>query len=377
MRPVVVVINGIHSKSGGGITYLRKILDDLAAQPNLKLHLFLHASQLKLFYPICDNIHVTTFTFKDSFLGSCMWEQFSLPIITRAMGADAVYSTANYGPVFARNHVILLRNAVTVIRLIDRVKPALYWIMLAIATTVTFVTATHAIAVSNYAARVLTFGLPKRMKRKLVVVNHGVSHLKRRARNNYRPGTTLLAVSDIYVQKNYHTMMQAMSFIKVRHPELHLKIAGREIDQDYAQEVRDYAKKLGVDDRVTFLGHVSSGELISLYEECHIFVFPSFVETFGNPLLEAMSVGTPIACSNTAAMPEVIGDAGLLFDPHDAQDIADKIEKLHRSPDLRVSYGERAYVRAQQFSWARCAEETGLILVEAAKDLRDKPRVYR
>ena len=101
-----------------------------------------------------------------------------------------------------------------------------------------------------------------------------------------------------------------MKFVE-ENPELKLVIVGREIDEFYSRSVREMANALRVTDAVEFLGHVNPPELSELYENCHIFVFPSTVETFGNPLLEAMSFGLPIACSNTAAMPEVIGDAGL------------------------------------------------------------------
>ena len=66
-----------------------------------------------------------------------------------------------------------------------------------------------------------------------------------------------------------------------------------------------------IDGKVEFLGGVSSSELVGLYQQCIVFVFPSTVETFGNPLVEAMASGAPIASSQTAAMPEVVGDAAV------------------------------------------------------------------
>ena len=177
-------------------------------------------------------------------------------------------------------------------------------------------------------------------------------------RNNTSDSKTILAVSDIYIQKNYHTLIQAFGLVHKENPELKLVIVGREIDEFYSRSVREMANALRVTDAVEFLGHVNPSELSKLYENCHIFVFPSTVETFGNPLLEAMSFGLPIACSNTAAMPEVIGDAGLLFDPRNVADIARAIKKLHADPVLREELGISASTRAREFSLSRTATAT-------------------
>lgn len=365
-RKITVVVNGIHAKSGGGVTYLRNIIPLLAQNPKIKIHLFLHKEQLDIFYPYNNDIALTVFSYKSKFLQTFIWEQISLPVIVWAMGADVVYSPANYGPVFARNHVILLRNAVSVIRLINRIWPAVYWMVLSVATLVSFTTATKAIAVSKYAARILTFKLPLRMMKKVHTIYHGVDSTFSGRTNYQTPRTYLLAVSDIYVQKNYHTLIQAFLLVKKDFPELTLKIAGREIDKTYALKIRALIAENGLEKDVQLLGHIDRNELVNLYLDAHIFVFPSLVETFGNPLLEAMAFGSPIACSNTAAMPEVIGDTGVQFDPHNAEDIAEKIILLHTSSALRETLGRKAYERSKQFSWKRCAEQTAAVLCAAA-----------
>lgn len=376
-QQIIVVINGIHGKSGGGVTYLRRVLEHFTAHEDIIFHLFLHKDQLELFYPIDPAIRLTVFDFKPTFFSTFIWEQCSLPIVAWAMGANVVFSPANYGPVFARNHVSLLRNAVSVIRLIDRIQPALYWIMLAIATFITFLTAKRSIAVSNYASRILTFGLPGIFKKKLSVVYHGVTHGRIAREDNEKDGNVVLAVSDIYVQKNYLALVEAFAHVVGKYPDLELWIAGREIDVVYGARVRALAADLGIEERVKFLGHLSLEEVEELYRTCHIFVFPSFVETFGNPLVEAMSVGAPIACSNTTAMPEVLGDAGLLFDPHNRDEIAQAIETLHTTPSLRRELGQRALNRSKKFTWEACAAETVRVLRSAAEPIPESKRQFR
>ena len=76
-RSLRVVINGAHAKSGGGVTYLRKILPELVKQPGLELHLFLHRDQLELFYPVCDGVRVSLFEHNFGFWSTLWWEQFS------------------------------------------------------------------------------------------------------------------------------------------------------------------------------------------------------------------------------------------------------------------------------------------------------------
>ena len=87
-------------------------------------------------------------------------------------------------------------------------------------------------------------------------------------------------------------------------------------------------------------------------------IYPSLYEGFGLPVLEAMSCGTPVLTSNISSMPEVIGKAGILFNPYDIGDIAEAIRKVLHSDDLRDRMRNDGLQRANMFSWAKCAKET-------------------
>ena len=102
------------------------------------------------------------------------------------------------------------------------------------------------------------------------------------------------------------------------------------------------------------------------YKNCRVFVFPSLVETFGNTLLEAMIVGVPIACSKSAAMPEVLGDCGVFFDPDDEFDIADKVETLLDNEELSIELAQKASDRAAHFRWEKTVKQTFSILMDVA-----------
>jgi glycosyltransferase involved in cell wall biosynthesis len=375
--PLRLVVNGLHAKSGGGVTYLRNIIPELAEMPDLELHLFLHKDQFELFYPVSEKAHVTLLDFRPTFLRTLLWEQVSVPLIAWGMGADIVFSPANYGPVFARNHVILLSNAVSVIQLTAKMGQLLYWLMLSGATLVSLLTAKRAIAVSNYAKKLLSFRFSAYLGKKIRVVYHGTHRVKPDKVYSPKPGANLLAVSDIYIQKNYHTLLHALAILIKRHPELRLDIAGREIDHTYTQSLRTLTRQLEIEENVTFRGHVNTDELMELYQGCKVFVFPSTVETFGLSLLEAMAAGAPIACSNKAAMPEVLGDTGLFFDPDNKNNMADTIEKLLSDDRLRLKMGEKARRRARSFSWKNSARQTYSVLKEAAEPRPETARRVR
>jgi glycosyltransferase involved in cell wall biosynthesis len=123
-------------------------------------------------------------------------------------------------------------------------------------------------------------------------------------------------------------------------------------------ELRERARSLGIDGDVRFPGWMAAEELEGLWALASAFVYPSLYEGFGLPVLEAMARGVPVACSNASSLPEVAGDAALLFDPRDERAIATTITRLLSEPALRADLSARGLARAQQFSWERTAALT-------------------
>lgn len=109
---------------------------------------------------------------------------------------------------------------------------------------------------------------------------------------------------------------------------------------------------------VRFTGWVDDATLEGLYRIATCFVFPSLAEGFGMPVLEAMARGVPVACSNATSLPEVVGDAALLFDPLDTRAIAGAIDRLLSDGELRRALSERGRARARLFTWERAARVT-------------------
>ncbi len=362
---VRVVINAIHAKSGGGVTHLRNLLPHLAEDGRLETHVFLHVNQYSQFEPVDDRVRIHLFDFTEGFLRTLIWEQIVVPVKARSMRADVTFSLANYGPLFAPKPVIMLRNALSVVGRERRFWKRVYWVGLAMMTLISLLSSRHAIAVSEYSRRELTFGLKRTARRKVSVVHHGVDEVFSPPDGGERK-PYLLAVGDIYVQKNLHNLIQALAIARRRCPDLCLKVAGRRIDEGYFSEVVAAVHKSGLDDAVEFLGPLSKESLRRYYRECGLFVFPSTTETFGHPLVEAMASAAPIASSNRTAMPEILGEAGEYFDPLNPSEMADTIVRIILDPELADTLGERGRRQAERFSWRRSARQTADVLVSVA-----------
>jgi glycosyltransferase involved in cell wall biosynthesis len=365
-KRVRVLLNALHAKSGGGITYLRNMLPRLALDDRLDLHLLIHEDQHLLFAPFPRAITVHEVNFKQSFWRRMFWEQLRVPGLARRLDIDATFSPANYGPLLAPGLVVLLRNAVEVGRTESRPLKRLYWIALGIMTALSVARSRRVIAVSDYAGKTLSFGLVKKSTQKLTVVHHGIDPSFTPSSVKQADPPFLLAVGDLYVQKNFERLIEAFAQVAESSLELRLKIAGRPIDEEYRQRLLATVERFELVDMVDFMGGVDRETLVTLYQTCRVFVFPSLVETFGQPLVEAMACGAPIVSSRTAAMPEIASNAALFCDPSNAGDMAEKITMLMDDQMLSRDLAERGLQRARNFSWDDTARRTADILISAA-----------
>jgi glycosyltransferase involved in cell wall biosynthesis len=122
------------------------------------------------------------------------------------------------------------------------------------------------------------------------------------------------------------------------------------------QEILDRGRQLGVEERIVFPGFVPGSDLAALYSGASLFVMPSLYEGFCMPVLEAMACGTPVACSATSSLPEVVGDAALLFDPHDVAGMASTMLRALQDEGLREALVARGLGRVAIFTWPRAAQ---------------------
>jgi glycosyltransferase involved in cell wall biosynthesis len=126
----------------------------------------------------------------------------------------------------------------------------------------------------------------------------------------------------------------------------------------YEEELRRAVARLALERDVRMPGWISQSELEGLWTVADCFVFPSLFEGFGAPVLEAMRRGVPVACSDRSSLPEVAGDAALLFDPEDPQAIADAISLLLSDRSRAAELVKRGTAQADRFTWAETARRT-------------------
>ena len=115
---------------------------------------------------------------------------------------------------------------------------------------------------------------------------------------------------------------------------------------------------------IDVLGYVDASTLASLYQRARIFAFPSLDEGFGMPVLEAMSHGIPVVTSNRSSLPEVAGDAALLVDPRNVDEIGEALLRFALDEDLHAEFSRRGIERTQQFTWPAAVEKTWQVYTE-------------
>ena len=177
------------------------------------------------------------------------------------------------------------------------------------------------------------------------------------ARERYGlPQGYLLSLGTREPGKNREVLLRALRRLVDAGRDLHLAVVGQSgwRLEDEQRAVRD----LGLGARVHFTGYVPQADLPALYNAASVFVFPSLYEGFGLPALEALACGVPVVTSNVSALPEVVGDAALLVDPHESQAIADAIARALDDEGLRALLVQAGLERAAGFTWDACAEAT-------------------
>ena len=166
----------------------------------------------------------------------------------------------------------------------------------------------------------------------------------------------VLAVGSANPNKNFRSLIKAFQLLRAQLPRgrvdsLRLVISGR-------ADTRIFSGDAFSGTGILHTGYISDAELRALYENATCFVFPSLYEGFGLPLLEAMALGCATACSTSASLPEVGGDAVLYFDPHSPQEMADAIASILNDAHLRESLAARGRERSRQFRWSDAARLT-------------------
>jgi glycosyltransferase involved in cell wall biosynthesis len=200
------------------------------------------------------------------------------------------------------------------------------------------------ITISKHAARALVEHLEVPEER-IRPIHLGIDHESLRPGDEER-GNFLLYPARPWPHKNHRKLFDAFQVLRERHPDLELVLTSYEGP---------------VPDGVRSLGHVSRGELVRLYQTAAALVFPSLYEGFGQPPLEAMACGCPVACSSAASLPEVCGEAAHFFDPTSVEEIIDATEDVLANGDV---WRPRGLERARTFTWDETARRHDEVYAE-------------
>ena len=152
-------------------------------------------------------------------------------------------------------------------------------------------------------------------------------------------------------------MLDALALLKKQNWDGELVITGRP-NPVYAPEILAKIRELQLEKIVIRTDLVSDSELLQLYQNARVFVFPSFYEGFGLPPLEAMACGVPVVASNSSSIPEICGDAAEFFDPKNIPEMAEKMAQVWIDESIRKNLIEAGSRRALDFSWQKMAKET-------------------
>ena len=295
------------------------------------------------------------------------WEQVYLPLAT---GRDLLWSPNNTGPLAVRRQVCTIHDLIP----LDHPEwfspsfVALYrWLLPRLAKRLR-----HVIAISNFTkARVVE--LLKIDERLVSVIPNGVDPefcpqpakkidaVRRSLGIASRPYA--LCVGSLEPRKNLKTLLRAWAVLPdAIRSEFQLVIAGPKGDSGVFRDAE--ISQLPPD--VLLTGYVPQQDLPALYAGAAVFIYPSLYEGFGLPPLEAMACGVPVVTSSTSSLPEVVGDAAVLINPEDVEDLACGIEQALTNDSLRQEHITRGLDRARGLSWDSSAQQTWQLLAREA-----------
>jgi len=165
------------------------------------------------------------------------------------------------------------------------------------------------------------------------------------------PDSFLFYPAQFWPHKNHLRLLEAFHEAATEIPNLHLVLTGKKRDEYNA--VMSSVSKLGLDQKVHHLGYIEQADLQAIYKLATALVMPSLFESVSIPIYEAFQAGTPVVASNILAMPEQVGDAGLLFDPRSVASIRDAIVQIARDPAAARQLGKRGQERMSTMTLER------------------------
>jgi len=367
MRIAIDYTAAIRQRAGIG-NYVRKLVDAMLEQDASNQYTLLTSGRptRERPFPTADNVRGRSIFIPDRYL-NIIWYRWRLPLYaTYFSGQVDIY----HGPDFALPPIgKTLRKVVTVhdLSFLEHPEYAVPSLAAYLKKVVPEAVAAADVVctVSQEVSRTLVehFQTPRE---KLVVIPNGVSPHFKRITDPVLLGATrhkfglkhplVLAVGTLEPRKNHIGLIKAFyqAQKKKRGPAM-LALAGGK--GWLYEETQSLVEELKLEKKVRFLGRVSDLEMVSLYSLADVFAFPSFVEGFGVPPLEAMACGAPVITSNTSSLPEAVGDAALLIDPYNTGELSGAITRILENKQLQEELRQKGYERVKEYTWLASAQK--------------------
>lgn len=306
------------------------------------------------------------------FVRRLIWEQRVLPRLARDWGADVLLSFGSFVPLSAGFPTVLeAANALPFTRafwtLLARegvrvqLEEQARWLLLRASLRA----ATRVLVPTRAMRQDLVSSLPEVGQRTDVGL-WGVAEIFRQSRWSDPPGETLLGVSKHGINKEFDVLVRAVAILRERWPALRLVLTGTPDESRWSARTVALAARLGLSDAVCFAGDVPNPRVPELINAARLLVFPTWCESFGLPLAEALAMGAPAVAADIPACREVGGDAARYYAPGDAESLARAIEPILASRDTAQSLSLAARERGQTFTWRANAEAVHSTLARAA-----------
>jgi len=367
MKIAINTLSIFPGQIGGGETYLVNLLRSLEKIDNINdYYLFVNKKNHYLF-PSSKNFQkIFCQGSENSRPLRISWEQFVLPRQIKDKKIDILFSPANISPVF----FLPCKSVLTI--------QDLCWVhfgeylpwnerkFLKFLVTKSAKKANKIITPSESTKREIISYLGIK-KEKIITIYLAPSEFFRadkesnkiRQKNLPEIGSEfILTLGTTHHHKNFSRLLEAYLLLKKQNKSFKHKLILAGMPGRAHSEIIEKVKNLKLEKDVIIKGRISDEELKPLYYGADLFVLPSLCEGFGIPVLEAMACGIPVVSSNSTSLPEVVGDAGLLFDPCDINDMIKKIRMVLEDPNFQQELKKKGFERVQNFSWEKAAKQT-------------------
>jgi glycosyltransferase involved in cell wall biosynthesis len=356
MNKVAFDISALKLTGGGTATYLRELVQALA-----DLDSGLTYSMLD--YPQYFSRSSRVLRKLDTLNRELIWQQLILPARAIDSGASVLHSPAMICPVKCRLPIVMTVLDAYIVRS-PQSFPLWQRARMNHLLPRCINRADRIVAISHFTKNEILNLFPFVNEEKIIVTWLGVNsrfkivtdELKEKVRAKYRLDKPfILSVSTIEPRKNLKTLVKALALLKDRiDHELVLTGSYGWMCKDLYSLISDY----NLSDRIKLPGYVDLEDLPAMYNLAEMFVYPSLYEGFGLPPLEAMACGCPVITTNVASLPEVVGNAAMLFDPLDVEQLSFSIERLLNGTSIQNELKSKGLSRTSIFSWEKCARET-------------------